>query len=129
MRPIEEKILRKRKQQEVPEYERPWQKDLKPAGWSQENPDGFKGNHIFEMEYPSDDESKGSVTVAWRLGAHITEDIGKMEAYQLAAKYLTSSQVAPLEAAFVESNDPLATSVSYFRCAFIFSVKIHRKCC
>ena len=81
------------------------------------------------MEYPSDDESKGSVTVAWRLGAHITKDIGKMEAYQLAAKYLTSSQVAPLEAAFVESNDPLATSVSYFRCAFIFSVKIHRKCC
>ena len=67
------------------------------------------------MEYPSDDESKGSVTVAWRLGAHITEDIGKMEAYQLAAKYLTSSQVAPLEASFVESNDPLATSVSYFR--------------
>ena len=115
VRPIEEKILRKRKQQEVPEYERPWQKDLKPAGWSQENPEGFKENHIFEMDYPSDDESKGSVTVAWRLGAHITEDIGKMEAYQLAAKYLTSSQVAPLEASFVESNDPLATSVSYFR--------------
>ena len=119
MKPIEEKILRKRRQQKIPNYERPWQQDLKPAGWSQENPDGFEDNHVFEMDFPSDDESKGSVTVAWRLGEHIAEDIGKLEAYQLAAKYLTSSQVAPLEAAFVESNDPLATSVSYFRCGIV----------
>ena len=119
MKPIEEKILRKMRQQKIPNYERPWQQDLKPAGWSQENPDGFEDNHVFEMDFPSDDESKGSVTVAWRLGEHITDDIGKLEAYQLAAKYLTSSQVAPLEAAFVESNDPLATSVSYFRCGVV----------
>ena len=119
VKPIEEKILRKRRQQKIPNYERPWQQDLKPAGWSQENPDGFEDNHVFEMDFPSDDESKGSVTVAWRLGEHITDDIGKLEAYQLAAKYLTSSQVAPLEAAFVESNDPLATSVSYFRCSVV----------
>ena len=111
--------MRKRRQQKIPDYERPWQQDLKPAGWSQENPDGFEDNHVFEMDFPSDDESKGSVTVAWRLGEHITDDIGKLEAYQLAAKYLTSSQVAPLEAAFVESNDPLATSVSYFRCGVV----------
>ena len=119
VKPIEEKILRKRRQQKIPDYERLWQQNLKPAGWSQENPDGFEDNHVFEMDFPSDDESKGSVTVAWRLGEHITDDIGKLEAYQLAAKYLTSSQVAPLEAAFVESNDPLATSVSYFRCSLI----------
>ena len=111
--------MRKRRQQKIPDYERPWQQNLKPAGWSQENPDGFEDNHVFEMDFPSDDESKGSVTVAWRLGEHITDDIGKLEAYQLAAKYLTSSQVAPLEAAFVESNDPLATSVSYFRCGIV----------
>ena len=112
---MEEKILRKRLRRKVPEFERPWQGVLKPAGWSKETPEGFASNHIFQMDYPSDDESKGSVTVAWRLGEHITEDIGRMEALLLVAKYLTSSQVSPLEAEFVESADPMATSVGYFK--------------
>jgi Zn-dependent M16 (insulinase) family peptidase len=114
VRPLEEKILRKRLRKEIPAYERPWQSELKPAGWTEENPEGYLGNHVFQMDYPSDDESKGSVTVAWRLGEHRSASIGRMEAYQLAAKYLTSSQVAPLEAVFVESNDPLATSVKHY---------------
>merc|ERR1712180_205446 len=36
------------------------------------------------------------------------------EAYLLIFKYLTSSKVSPLEDAFVESSDPLATSVGHF---------------
>ena len=67
---------------------------MKPAGWSESEPSGFADNHVFSMDYPSDDESKGSVTVAWRLGQHITDDIASMEAYLLVAKYLTSSQVS-----------------------------------
>ena len=35
-----------------------------------------------------------------------------LEAYKLIMKYLTSTQVSPFELAFVENNDPLATSVS-----------------
>ena len=112
---MEEKILRKRLRRKVPEFERPWQGVLKPAGWSKEMPEGFASNHIFQMKYPSDDESKGSVTVAWRLGEHITEDIGRMEAVLLVAKYLTSSKVAPLKSYFVESTDSLAFSVGYFK--------------
>ena len=34
------------------------------------------------------------------------------EAYELIMKYLTNKQVSPLEVAFVETRDPLATSVS-----------------
>ena len=74
---------------------------MKPAGWSESLPSGFTDNHIFSMDYPSDDESKGSVTVAWRLGQHITDDIASMEAYLLVAKYLTSSQVSYCSTVFV----------------------------
>jgi len=115
IRPIEEKILRKRARKElVAEYQRPWQSELKPAGWTEENPEGFQDNHVFQMEYPSDDESRGQVLVGWRLGQHITTDIQMFEAYLLIFKYLTSSKVSPLEDAFVESSDPLATSVGHF---------------
>jgi len=114
VRTIEEKILRKRKVVPAPAYQRPWQSALKPAGWTEASEEGFNSSHVFSMEYPSDDESKGEVTMAWRLGQHIMKDIQQMEAFQLVAKYLTSSQVAPLEAAFVETNDPLATSIGYY---------------
>ena len=67
---------------------------MKPAGWSESLPSGFPDNHVFSMDYPSDDESKGSVIVAWRLGRHITEDIFSMDADLLVAKYLTSSQLS-----------------------------------
>ena len=35
-----------------------------------------------------------------------------LEAYELIMKYLTNTQGSPLEVAFVETRDPLATSVS-----------------
>ena len=54
----------------------------------------------------------GSIAVAWRLNETISENIEILEAYNLILKYLTSKQVSPLEIAFVENNDPLATSVS-----------------
>ena len=42
----------------------------------------------------------------------INENIEMLEAYKLIMKYLTNTQVSPFEVAFVETNDPLATSVS-----------------
>ena len=123
VRPIEEKILRKEVvrniwrlslgEQVVEDMERPWQGVLKPAGWTEERPEGDDKNHVFQMEYPSDDESKGSVTVAWRLGQHITEDTGRLEALRLVADYLSLSQVSPLTKFYVETSEPLASSVSH----------------
>ena len=50
--------------------------------------------------------------MAWRLDENINENIEMLEAYKLIMKYLTNTQVSPFEVAFVETNDPLATSVS-----------------
>ena len=50
--------------------------------------------------------------MAWRLDQSINENIEMLEAYKLIMKYLTNTQVSPFEVAFVETNDPLATSVS-----------------
>ena len=50
--------------------------------------------------------------MAWRLEEPINENVEMLEAYKLIMKYLTNTQVSPFEAAFVENNDPLATSVS-----------------
>ena len=50
--------------------------------------------------------------MAWRLNENINENIEMLEAYKLIMKYLTNTQVSPFEVAFVETNDPLATSVS-----------------
>ena len=104
IRPIEEKILKKMVDSE--EYQRPWFGQLKPTG--------FDENYVFEHLFPDEDEDKAHVLVAWRLDNFISEDIPKLEAYELIFKYLTSSKVSPLEAEFVQSDDPLAAGVGFF---------------
>jgi len=106
VRSIEEKVLKKRSLDPNYSFERPWQKPLSPTG--------FDKDHTFIHEFPSDDESKGHVLVGWRLENHITKDIPLLEAFQLMMQYLTSSKVSPFEAEFVESSDPLASSVGFF---------------
>jgi len=106
VRPIEEKILAKRAKEEPEPYSRHWHQEL--------NPTGYEKNHVFSMEYPDDDESKGHVLIAWRLGEDIVDNIGNFEAYLLIMKYLTSSKISPFEAAFVEITDPLARSTGYY---------------
>ena len=54
----------------------------------------------------------GSIAVAWRLNDKISNNVEMLEAYKLVMKYLTATQVSPMEVAFVENSDPLATSVS-----------------
>jgi len=104
LRKTEEKILRKRALKAPVEFERPWQKPLKNIDLSEDL--------IVNIDYPSDDESIGNVAVAWRLPEHIADNIEMLEAYQLIMKYLTNTQVSPFEAEFVDTTDPLATSVS-----------------
>ena len=50
--------------------------------------------------------------MAWRLNDKISNSVEMLEAYKLVMKYLTATQVSPMEVAFVENSDPLATSVS-----------------
>ena len=102
---IEEKILGKKSLNQTL-FEGPWQKPLQPIK--------DKGNRI-EHKFPSDDESKGKVYFGFRLTNHITEDITMQEAYYLLLWYLMSGKVSPLEIAFVETEDPLCTSVGFDR--------------
>jgi len=104
LRKTEEKVLRKRSLKDPIEFQRPWQKPLKKMNLTEDL--------IVEIDYPSDDETIGNVAVAWRLPEHISDNIEMLEAYQLVMKYLTSTQVSPFEAEFVDTTDPLATSVS-----------------
>jgi len=104
LRITEEKILKKRTQESPSKYVRPWQNEL--AKISPESPNNLT------VEYPSDDETIGNVAVAWRLPVQISDEIKMLQAYELIMKYLATTQVSPLEAAFVEIQDALATSVS-----------------
>merc|ERR1711892_799888 len=104
LRKTEEKVLKKRVSQESESFDRPWQTPLEKINLTEDL--------IFDIEYPSDDESTGSVVAAWRLPEYISENIEMLEAYKLIMKYLTTTQVSPFEVAFVETRDPLATSVS-----------------
>ena len=51
LRPTEEKVLRKRRVQGCDEFEKPWAKPLKKLN--------LKKDFIYEIEYPSEDESLG----------------------------------------------------------------------
>jgi len=104
LRATEEKILRKRAVTPIEPFERPWQTPL--------NKLDLKEDLVFEIEYPSDDETTGNVVAAWRLPHAINDNVEMLEAYKLALKYLTFTQVSPFEVAFVEIADPLATSVT-----------------
>ena len=59
--------------------------------------------------YPSDDEDSGQVNVAWRGPAAATE-IYSYFAHIALMEYLTESAVSPLQADFVEIDDPLASA-------------------
>ncbi|XP_023322562.1 uncharacterized protein C05D11.1 [Eurytemora carolleeae] len=104
LRSTEEKVLRKKEEIGNVEYIRPWQKPLAPLIED-------LGNGL-SVEIPSEDETIGNIAVAWRLPEKISENVRRLQAYKLIMKYLTNTQVSPLEADLVESQDSLATSVS-----------------
>jgi len=103
LRKIEHKILTERAISAPEPFERPWQKKL----------NDFEGESEISVNYASEDDLLGKLQLHWRTNKKIAENIENFAVYQLLAKYLTSSQVSPFEAAFVESNDALATSVAW----------------
>ena len=106
IRHIEEKIVNKRAVEKEEEYERPWSQELAPTG--------FEDNFVFSHVFPDDDDDKAHVIMAWRMDHHISDHIPALEAYELIFKYLSSSKVSPLEQEFVQSSDPISSSVRFF---------------
>lgn len=62
------------------------------------------------VPFPSDDESCGCVSIAWRGPAY--EERGTWSKLQLLWTYLTDSAASPLQKAFVECDDALCADVS-----------------
>ena len=63
-----------------------------------------------EIDFPSDDESVGTVVLNWRACAY--EDVGGWMRLNLLWEYLTESAVAPLTKALVECEEPLCGSLN-----------------
>ncbi|XP_046403336.1 uncharacterized protein C05D11.1-like [Ischnura elegans] len=97
--PVEETILSKG---ERGLYKRPWQSPVPPLEKSVD----------LLVEFPNDDEDNGMVYVAWR-GPSAVKELYKMCACSIILKYLTDTSVSPLQKAFVETPDPLASKVGY----------------
>lgn len=51
LRKIEEKVLRKKKEGDCYEFEKPWAKPLKKLN--------LKKDYVYEVDYPSEDETLG----------------------------------------------------------------------
>lgn len=64
------------------------------------------------MQFPDSDESVGQVFVGWR-GCE-SRDVNTRTALTLLWAYLTETAVSPLQAAFVECEDPVCSDVSMF---------------
>lgn len=63
------------------------------------------------IKYPSDDESNGIFTAAWR-GPSSVKDVYTLATSFTLLKYLTETSVSPLQKEFVEIPDPYASKVS-----------------
>ena len=74
----------------------------------------FTSKVVKEVPYPSDEESNGMVHIGWRG----PQDPELSASSQLKAiftiivlmEYLTESAISPLKAAFVECDDPYAST-------------------
>lgn len=78
---------------------RPWQESV-PA---------FTTPIVLDVPYPCDDEDNGIVEVAWR-GPSAKTQIYAFFATVVLMEYLTESAISPLQSAFVETEDPYASS-------------------
>ena len=79
--------------------------------WSGEVP-RLELDRDLEVPYPADEEDNGLVYVAWR-GPNAVTALYRMFATMVLMEYLTETSVSPLQARFVESDNPLASSVGY----------------
>jgi len=104
LRKTEEKVLQKQYAQGITEFVQPWQSPLQKVILEEDD--------VNEVEYPNDDETTSKhVVVGWRLPMFINENIELFEAYDILLEYLKDTQVSPFKMEFVETEDPLATSI------------------
>ncbi|XP_066596217.1 uncharacterized protein C05D11.1-like [Prorops nasuta] len=99
LQPVEEKIMSKGPRGP---FKKPWQSEVPPLTESKD----------IDIYYPCDDEDNGCVNVAWRGPSSVTE-LYDLTGCSLLLKYLTDTSVSPLQKAFVEIKDPLASNVRY----------------
>ncbi|XP_013400143.1 uncharacterized protein C05D11.1 [Lingula anatina] len=98
LEPIQQKILAKGKQAQ---FVRPWQSEVPPLENSVEQ----------IICYPSDDETRGLVRMAWR-GPNV-KDLYTHVALTVILDYLRDSAISPLQRDFVELEEPYCSNVSY----------------
>merc|ERR1719462_569193 len=79
--------------------------------WEGEVPKLELGKDV-DVAYPADDEDNGMVHVAWRGPSAVTS-LYRMFATMILMEYLTETSVSPLQARFVETENPLASRVGY----------------
>ena len=79
--------------------------------WEGEVPKLEIGKEV-DVAYPADDEDNGMVHVAWRGPSAVT-NLYRMFATMILMEYLTETSVSPLQARFVETENPLASRVGY----------------
>ena len=99
LQPIEEKILSSPAREK---FVRPWQQPVQPIA----------GSASINVLYPCDDEEKGIVCIGWRGPSAVTQ-LYDICALMMIMEYLTDTAVSPLQKCFVETDQPLATKVSY----------------
>jgi Zn-dependent M16 (insulinase) family peptidase len=115
LEPIEAAVLAKRGGMTAKPYAavkphaRPWNVGIPPT------PTANIGAKAY-VEFPSEDESTGSVMLAWRGGPWA--DLETATAVSMLANYLCRSPVSPLQKVFVETEDePLCNDVYFGKLA------------
>lgn len=102
LRPVEEAIVQAKANGSVPPFKRPWQTPVPP----------FPSSIDQLVYYPCEEEDKGLVYLAWR-GPSSVYQLYEMTALVMMMEYLTDTAASPLQKAFVETSEPLASKVDY----------------
>uniref|UniRef100_A0A336M0K4 CSON007674 protein n=1 Tax=Culicoides sonorensis TaxID=179676 RepID=A0A336M0K4_CULSO len=111
--PIETKIKEKG---DVEPFENKWNTDISP----------LEETVIEQIEYPSDEETAGSVFIAWRGPNSITEH-ETFVACTILLKYLCCGTISPIQRNMLEIDDPFATHISvefYEHAQAMFIIKL-----
>lgn len=104
LEPIEQRILAKKSPSVAP-FVRPWQTPVEPLLQPQN----------VGIEFPSDEEDCGIVSVGWR-GPLCTAENLRLTACSLLLRYLSDTAVSPLQREMVEVADPYASQISFSIC-------------
>ncbi|KAI7848898.1 Metalloenzyme, LuxS/M16 peptidase-like protein [Circinella umbellata] len=100
LEPVEENIISKGP---LPPLQRPW---IESGNFP-----SLKENIVETVLFPDEDESMGTVLIAWN--GPMCHDYLQLKALEVLDVYLTESPVSVLQKEFVEVEDPLCTDVDF----------------